>query len=124
MDSKVTIQKTKIIRLQSGEDLIGTVTVIEDQVLISEPMVFQVDNRGGQSRVMMTFFLPEKLVEENEIMISKDDVLFMVNPNQMFLEKYQEAMEQYFYEEDPATVMKELIVQAFLEMDPEEKIIH
>jgi len=124
LDSKVTIQKTKIIRLQSGEDLIGTVTVIEDQVLISEPMVFQVDNRGGQSRVMMTFFLPEKLVEENEIMISKDDVLFMVNPNQMFLEKYQEAMEQYFYEEDPATVMKELIVQAFLEMDPEEKIIH
>jgi hypothetical protein len=120
----VITQKTKIIRLQSGEDLIGTVTLIEDQVLISEPMVFQVDNRGGQSRVMMTFFLPEKLIEENEITISKDDVLFMVNPNEMFLEKYQEAMQQYFYEEDPATVMKELIVQAFLEMDPEEKIIH
>ena len=124
MDSKVTIQKTKIIRLQSGEDLIGTVTTIEDQVLISEPMIFQVDSRGGQSRVMMTFFLPEKLVEENEIMISKDDVLFMVNPNEMFLEKYKEAMEQYFYEDDPETTMKELIVQAFLEMDPEEKIIH
>jgi len=116
--------EVRIIRLQSGEDLIGKVTIIDNKVKICEPMVFQVESRGNQSRVMMTFFLPEHLIEKNEMLISQDDVFFMVKPNEIFLTKYENAMENYFKEEDPAKMMQELIVQAFLEMDPEEKIIH
>jgi hypothetical protein len=116
-------EQVKIIKLQSGEDLIGIVQDNGDTLKISEPMVFEFQSRNGQSRVIMTFFLPEQLLENNEVEISKDDILYMVNPNQGFIIKYKEAMEKFFIDDEEIN-MKQLMIQAFLELDPEEKIIH
>lgn len=126
----------KIVRLQNGTDVIANVEeILEGQYLVTDPMIFDVTNRGSVSHIMLRFFLPIQLVQKNEIVLSSKDILFITSPSDDFIEYYENSVdnlkkmdaESEFENEVQSELqdkIKSLIVQAFNEMEPEEGTIH
>ena len=126
----------KIVRLQNGTDVIANVEeILEGQYLVTDPMIFDVTNRGSVSHIMLSFFLPIQLVQKNEIVLSSKDILFITSPSDDFIEYYENSVdnlkkmdaESEFENEVQSELqdkIKSLIVQAFNEMEPEEGTIH
>ena len=60
----------KIIKLQNGEDIVGTVTANGVQYYdIEEPMSFEIDYRGNHSGLVMRHWLPVQLLKKNYIQL-------------------------------------------------------
>jgi hypothetical protein len=80
----------KIIRLQSGEDIVASYTTDkEGLVFISNPMVFIVrKNDEFKSSVFLTSWLPIDLIEKNVAQITKDDILTILEPSEEFKQYY------------------------------------
>lgn len=80
----------KIIRLQSGEDVIASYT--EDKegfVFLSNPMLFIVKrNMNTKSSVFLSHWLPIDVIENNVAQITRDDILFLINPTEQFKQYY------------------------------------
>ena len=128
----------KLVRLQNGTDIISvTEEIMEGHFLLTDPMVYDVTNRGATSHIMLSFFLPIQLVEKNEVVLTNKDILFFTTPSEDFAEYYENSVdnlkkmetENEFQEEVQEELnerIKGLIVQAFenMEIDPEGKTIH
>ena len=78
----------KIIRLKSGEDIIGSLHNVDDGIEITEPMSVSVVNNGRENGLVMSHWLPVQLIKKNEITISSCDVLTVFEPNDEFAEYY------------------------------------
>lgn len=84
-----------IIRLKSGEDIIGNLTKLPiDDIQITEPMSVYVSNKGQDSGLVMAHWLPIQLIKKNEITLKSCDVLTMFEPNQEFEEYYLNTVEK------------------------------
>jgi hypothetical protein len=130
------MSNVKLVRLQNGSDIIGvTEEIMEGHYLLINPMLYDVKNRGAISHIMLKFFLPIQLVERNEVILNNKDIVFITTPSDEFVEYYENSVENLkrietednFQEEVQTELserIKDLIVQAFNEMDPEEKTIH
>jgi len=130
------MSNVKLVRLQNGSDIIGvTEEIMEGHYLLINPMLYDVTNRGAISHIMLKFFLPIQLVERNEVILNNKDIIFITTPSEEFVEYYENSVENLkrmetedsFQEEVQSELserIKDLIVQAFNEMDPEEKTIH
>jgi hypothetical protein len=81
-------QNIKIVRLQSGEDIIANYTYSEDGVLLDNPMhlVFKRTPRG--SVMMLLPWLPVELIKDNMAFISPNDVLSVLEPKEALIEYY------------------------------------
>jgi len=88
-----TESQIKIVRLQSGEDIIADCTAIEDSdtVLLNRPMhiVFKRVSTG-RSVMMMMPWLPIELIKENSAIIY--EVLTVINPKDDLVEYYSNAV--------------------------------
>jgi len=85
----------KIIKLQNGEDIIGTVTANGVQYYdIDEPMSFEVDYRGNHSGLVMRHWLPVQLLKKNQIQLKTQDVLCILEPDEEFSEYYLHTVEK------------------------------
>ena len=84
------IQGVKIVRLQSGEDIIAS--IIEDDesemVMLNNPMHL-IFKRTSQGTVMMMLpWLPIELIKDNMATIYSSDILPMVDPKDALVESY------------------------------------
>ena len=84
------IQGVKIVRLQSGEDIIAS--IIEDDesemVMLNNPMHL-IFKRTSQGTVMMMLpWLPIELIKDNIATIYSSDVLTIVDPKDALVEYY------------------------------------
>ena len=84
------IQGVKIVRLQSGEDIIAS--IIEDDesemVMLNNPMHL-IFKRTSQGTVMMMLpWLPIELIKDNTATIYSSNVLTIVDPKDALVEYY------------------------------------
>ena len=90
-----TESQIKIVRLQSGEDIIADCTAIEDSdtVLLNRPMhiVFKRVSTG-KSVMMMMPWLPIELIKENSAIIYEADILTVIDPKDDLIEYYSNAV--------------------------------
>ena len=83
-----------MIRLSSGEDIIGDVVTFSDDYEIQEPMSVSIEYRGNQSGLVMNHWLPVQLINKNQTLIKKEDVLTTFVPNPEFAEYYANTVEK------------------------------
>jgi SAM-dependent MidA family methyltransferase len=85
----------KIVRLKNGEDIIGNLSDNTDgDYEISEPMSVSLVQKGHESGLVMSHWLPVQLIKKNEIKINSRDVLTMFEPNDEFAEYYTNTVEK------------------------------
>ena len=73
----------KIIRLQTGEDVIADYQQIEgdESVLLSNPMTLMFKRMPtGRAVMLMSPWLPLELVEKNEAWLYEADILTVIQP--------------------------------------------
>jgi hypothetical protein len=84
------IQGVKIVRLQSGEDIIAS--IIEDEesemVMLNNPMhlIFKRTSQG--TMMVMLPWLPIELIKDNMATIYSSDILTMIDPKDALIEYY------------------------------------
>ena len=85
----------KIVRLQSGEDIVAT--MIEDEehemVLLGDPMhmVFKRVSTG-QTVMLMMPWLPVELITNNSAVIYTSDILTIIDPRDELVKYYGDAV--------------------------------
>jgi len=89
----------KIIRLNTGEDIIGTCLFDDDNdvFLIECPMkviISRVTDFGKTMLIMMPW-LPLEIIEDNFASIDLNDVITIINPKKDFIEYYYSTVEKY-----------------------------
>ena len=90
-----TESQIKIVRLQSGEDIIADCTAIEDSdtVLLNRPMHILFKRVStGKSVMMMMPWLPIELIKENSAIIYEADILTVIDPKDDLVEYYSNAV--------------------------------
>ena len=85
----------KIVKLRNGEDLVGTLTSTDiGNYRLEEPMSFEIDFRHNSSGLIMRHWLPVQLVKKNEIELSQNDILAILEPADDFCEYYWNTVEK------------------------------
>jgi len=91
----------KVIRLTTGEDVIGTCvfdyTPDEGNVLIMNPMLVMLNRMKsrGNSVVLMAPWLPAEIIDENMVLITYENILTIMNPKADFIEYYEHYSEKF-----------------------------
>jgi len=84
----------KLLRLQSGEDIIADIIEDEqhDAVLVSNPMTVIFKRLPtGRAVMMMAPWLPIELIEVNAATLYTADILTIIEPKASLIEYYQNA---------------------------------
>jgi hypothetical protein len=104
--SEVEIKmEVKIIRLKTGEDIIGYVYDISDsKFTINNPMLIDVDidMKSSQQAFVIKSWMPHQLYKNKEVSIWTNDILFISEPSDVFVEYYEKMIkkiEQYIIAE-------------------------
>jgi GTPase involved in cell partitioning and DNA repair len=84
----------KVLRLQSGEDIIGLVDISDENYKVTEPMTVGIESRGKYNGLVMHQWIPVQLVKNKTIVISKCDVMFAMEPTEEFTEYYNATVEK------------------------------
>jgi hypothetical protein len=118
----------KVVRLLDGTDIVSVIDEIRTgEFLLINPMEFQVQVRGQASHITLAPYLPFQFVEKNEVVIYAKDVVFSTTPKEEFAEYYETSVEQLLEnanEEPLPEKIKDLMIKAFIALDPEEKVLH
>jgi len=91
---QLTLNDIKILRLQSGEDIIASHYIDKDTNLIyvDKPMhVIFKRLPTGKTIMMMLPWLPVELITENNAIIDYDDVLTVLEPREELISYYLKA---------------------------------
>jgi hypothetical protein len=94
MNNQPTI---KIVRLQTGEDIISKITEDgeSDMVLLNNPMRMIVKRvETGQSIFMMMPWLPIEVIKEDSAIIYNSDIITMFDPKDSLVEYYQSLVNE------------------------------
>jgi hypothetical protein len=91
------MHKVKLIRMQTGEDIMASMFEQEDsdQIQISDPMriVFR-RLPTGQTVMLMMPWLPVELIKENTAMIYSTDIITVVEPKESMIRYYDKLVER------------------------------
>jgi hypothetical protein len=85
------MDNVKIVRLQSGEDVIAQCNEVEGtgEFSLVEPMTILFKRLpSGKAFMMMSPWLPLELIEENHSLIFASDILTMVTPKKVIVDYY------------------------------------
>jgi hypothetical protein len=85
------MDNVKIVRLQSGEDVIAQCNEIEGtgEFSLIEPMTILFKRLpSGKAFMMMSPWLPLELIEDNHSLIFASDILTMVKPKKAIIDYY------------------------------------
>jgi hypothetical protein len=85
------MDNVKIVRLQSGEDVIAQCNEVEGtgEFSLTEPMTILFKRLpSGKAFMMMSPWLPLELIEENHSLIFASDILTMVKPKKAIVDYY------------------------------------
>jgi hypothetical protein len=86
----------KIVRLKSGEDIIGMCNVFsKEEMDIHDPMTVDVERRGAYAgQLIMANWLPVNLIKDNKTTLKTEDILIMMEPEDSFIEYYQNTVDK------------------------------
>ncbi len=91
------MHNVKLIRMQSGEDIMASMFEDgeSDQIQINDPMrvVFR-RLPTGQTVMMMMPWLPVELIKENSAMIYYSDIVTVVEPKDAMIRYYDKLVER------------------------------
>lgn len=93
----MTTPNIKIIRLQSGEDIIANYLTDEesDIVMLDKPMhVIFKRLPTGKSVMLMMPWLPLEIIKENTALINECDILTIIEPREELITYYSELSKQ------------------------------
>ena len=84
------VQGVKIVRLQSGEDIIaGLIQDDESEMIMLDNPMHLIFKRTSQGTVMMMLpWLPIELIKDNMATIYSSDILTMIDPKDALVEYY------------------------------------
>jgi hypothetical protein len=103
------MHKVKIIRMQTGEDIMASMVGEEQEetVLLEDPMrlIFR-RMPTGQTVMMMMPWLPVELIKDNNALIYNSDIVTIVDPKESMIEYYEN-----------------LVIKTLLEMEKSEEMI-
>jgi hypothetical protein len=120
----------KIIRLKSGEDIIGSIINSDNQIDIHEPMTVDVERRGTYAgQLIMSNWLPVNLIRDNKTTLNLEDILIMMDPEESFIEYYQNTVDKLKEvlkaKRDVQDMSDEQITEILNAMeDPESRVLH
>jgi hypothetical protein len=87
------MNNVKIIRLQTGEDVIGEITPIDEEGSFSvlDPMQIdmQLDPTSRKQILIMSHWLPVSLIKDNVAELHTTDIITAMVPKDEFVEYYQ-----------------------------------
>lgn len=91
------MHNVKLIRMQSGEDIMASMFENDnsDQIQLNDPMriVFR-RLPTGQTVMMMMPWLPVELIKENSAMIYYSDIVTVVEPKESMIRYYDKLVER------------------------------
>jgi len=103
------MHKVKIIRMQTGEDIMASMIGEEQEetVLLEDPMrlIFR-RMPTGQTVMMMMPWLPVELIKDNSALVYNSDIITIVDPKESMIEYYEN-----------------LVIKTMLEMEKSEDMI-
>jgi len=82
----------RIVRLKSGEDIIGSICTKDEFIEMAEPMTVDIVHNRGENGLVMSHWLPVQLIKKNEIILNKNDILTTFEPNDEFCEYYSNTV--------------------------------
>lgn len=87
----------KILRLKSGEDIIGFVETNSKFIKIKYPTILLIkyDYEFENQELLMKYWLPVSLIERNEADIPMTEVLLVLNVNNEFKEYYIDYLNNF-----------------------------
>lgn len=92
------MNNVKIIRLQSGEDIIATYTDSNDNdgtVLLNNPMSLMFKRLPtGKAVMLMSPWLPLELIEGSSAWLYTDDILSIMQPRASVIDYYNKMVEE------------------------------
>lgn len=87
----------KIIRLQSGEDIIAACQQENGSTLVKNPLTVAFRRLPtGKAMMMMIPWIPMEIVEFNSASIHNEDILTMFEPKQSLITFYENTIEDLF----------------------------
>jgi hypothetical protein len=91
------MHNVKLIRMQSGEDIMASMFENDesDQIQLNDPMriVFR-RMPTGQTVMMMMPWLPVELIKENSALIYSSDIVTVVEPKESMIRYYDKLVER------------------------------
>ena len=79
----------QIIRLKSGEDVVGNITKNSDRsVTVHDPMAISLETINKKIVLLMENWLPTQILKKNTVKIKSTDILTYMAPNPEFVEYY------------------------------------
>ena len=103
------MHNVKIIRMQTGEDIMASMIGEEQEetVLLEDPMrlIFR-RLPTGQTVMMMMPWLPVELIKDNNALIYNSDIITIIDPKESMVEYYEN-----------------LVIKTMLEMEKSEEMI-
>jgi hypothetical protein len=119
----------KIVRLQSGEDVIADYTQVEgdSSVLLTNPMPLMFKRMPtGRAVMLMSPWLPLELVEKNEAWLFEADILTIIQPKAQIIDYYtntvKEVEEDMLQEEMHGQSLTDITDEYDDEMSEEEEL--
>ena len=119
----------KIVRLQSGEDVIADYTQVEgdSSVLLTNPMCLIFKRMPtGRAVMLMSPWLPLELVEKNEAWLFEADILTIIQPKSQLIDYYtntvKEVEEDMLQEEMHGQSLTDITDEFDDEMSEEEEL--
>lgn len=83
----MTIQ---IVRFKDGLDVISYVDMHEEQVELTNPMMFEIRNQ----HLLLEHWLPLAVMKEKSVQIPQTEILCFMDPNDDFTEYYATAVDK------------------------------
>jgi hypothetical protein len=116
------MDNVKIIRMQTGEDIMASMIEKEEQnetVVLNNPMrlVFR-RLPTGQTVLMMMPWLPVELIKEDSAIIYTTDIITIVEPKESMKEYYENLVDKTIEE---MLNSEEILEQRLANMEKEEK---
>ena len=91
------MHNVKLIRMQSGEDIMASMFEDDnsDQIQLNDPMRIMFRRMPtGQTVMMMMPWLPVELIKENSAMIYSSDIVTVVEPKESMIRYYDKLVER------------------------------
>jgi len=78
----------KVVRLQSGEDVIADVIADKENTILNNPMVVLLRRSGKGSVMMMVPWLPVEIISDNIATLNNSEIVTYTNPKDSLIEYY------------------------------------
>jgi len=83
------VEEIKILRLKTGEEIIGYVSEIDDmKVNVRYPMAVDIMSLKGVQSFTISSWLPHQMYKNNDINLWTNDIMFVADATDEFLEYY------------------------------------